>query len=120
MDRREFAKLLACTAAGSALMPRGWGTAAGSSASVNAKAPFLLEPFNYDGVRLLDGILKRQLDATRDTYYNIPHDSLLLGFRRRAGLLAPGEELGGWYGSDTFNTFSQLLSGMARMSRATA
>ncbi len=118
LNRREFSRLLAGVAAGSVLTGRALGSGAANSTNVIAKAPFLLDPFNYDGVRLLDGMLKRQLDATRDTYYNIPDDSLLYGFRKRAGLPAPGEGLTGWYGSDTFNAFPQFLAGMARMSRA--
>jgi uncharacterized protein len=115
--RREFAKLLASAAVSPALFSRSWSSAA--TITADAKVTFRLQPFNYHGVRLLDGMLKRQLDATRDTYFRIPNDSLLLGFRRRAGLPTPGEELGGWYGSDTFNVFPQMLSGMARMARAT-
>jgi hypothetical protein len=78
-----------------------------------------LEAFDYSGVRLLDGLLKKQYLATRDFYLAIPDDSILLGFRRRAGQPAPGKELPGWYGMDVFNAFGQWLSGMARMSKAT-
>ncbi len=60
--------------------------------AANAKALFRLQPFNYGGVCLLERMLKRQLDATRDTYFNIPNDSLLLGFRPRAGMPALGRE----------------------------
>jgi DUF1680 family protein len=89
-----------------------------------------LEPFDYEGVALLDGPLKSQYAAMRAYYFAIPDDDMLRGFRIRAGIRARGEDLGGWYSGDpkrrtwwsngdTFNTFGQWLSAMARMSRAT-
>ena len=44
---------------------------------------------------------------------------MLKGFRRRAGKPAPGAELGGWYSSDIFHVFGQILSGLARLHAAT-
>jgi hypothetical protein len=117
VDRREFAKLLTCAAANSSLTPPSWDSAVESAA--NAKTFFTLQPFDYDGVGLLDGMLTRQLDATRTTYYNIPNDSLLLGFRRRAGMPAPGEGTGWLVWQRHFQYFPQMLSGMARMAKAT-
>jgi hypothetical protein len=93
-----------------------------------------LETFEYENVRLLDSPLKKQVDETRQFYFNMPNDDILIGFRRRAGLPAPGSEYAGWYGGeadvpdkfkdwwmrgDTFNTFGQWLSGMARLGKAT-
>ncbi len=80
-----------------------------------------LEPFDYGGVRLLDGPLKRQVDAARDYYYyQVPNDDILKGFRRRVGLPAPGRDLGGWCQRDAGEILGQWLSGMARMYKATA
>lgn len=79
----------------------------------------VLEPFDYHGVTLEDGDLKRQFDETRAYYLHIPNDDLLKGFRARAGFPAPGVDLGGWYSSDTFHIFGQILSGLARMYAAT-
>ena len=102
-----------------------------SNASPISGAPkTFMEPFNYEGVRLLDGRMKSQYTAARDYFYAIPNDDMLKGFRIRAGLSAPGNDLGGWYSGDprvkywwsagdTFNVFGQWLSGMARMSKAT-
>jgi len=78
-----------------------------------------LQPFNYEGVRLLEGRLKKQLTETRDFYLAIPDDDILKGFRQQAGLPAPGEDMGGWCSKDTSVVFGQWLSGMARLSRAT-
>ena len=79
---------------------------------------------------LLPGPMKAQYDTMRAYYYAIPDDDILKGFRMRAGQRARGKDLGGWYSGepnrrfwwsngDTFNTFGQWLSGMARMSKAT-
>ena len=91
-----------------------------SPAGNSSVAPTLLASFDYSGVRLLDGMLKKQYDSTRDFYFKIPDDDILLGFRKRAGLPAPGRTLPGWYGKDFFNAFGQWLSGMSRMAKATS
>ena len=78
-----------------------------------------VEPFGYLGVRLDEGPIRRQVDAAREDYLRIPNDDLLKGFRIRAGRPAPGADLGGWYSSDTFHVFGQILSGLARLHAAT-
>lgn len=78
-----------------------------------------IQSFDYHGVTLDGGTLRRQFDETRDFYLRIPNDDLLKGFRARAGQPAPGADLGGWYSSDTFHVFGQILSGLARMYAAT-
>jgi hypothetical protein len=78
-----------------------------------------IEPFGYRGVSLDDGPLRRQVDAAREDYLRIPNDDLLKGFRLRAGKPAPGADLGGWYSSDIFHVFGQMLSGLARLHAAT-
>ena len=79
----------------------------------------MLQSFDYRGVTLEDGPLKRQFDSVREYYLRIPNDDLLKGFRQRAGQFAPGTDLGGWYSSDIFHIFGQVLSGLARMYAAT-
>ena len=87
------------------------------------KAPELgkriVGPFDYRGVTLDAGPLKKQVDEVRAFYLAIPDDSLLKGFRTRAGKPAPGKDLGGWYSSDTFLVFGQIVSGLARLHAAT-
>jgi DUF1680 family protein len=78
-----------------------------------------LATFDYKGVALEGGPLRRQFDEVREYYLRIPNDDLLKGFRARAGLPAPGVELGGWYTRDYYNIFGNLLSGLARMYAAT-
>lgn len=89
------------------------------SASAEPKVKAAIEPFDYRGVTLDDGSMRRQFDETRDYYLRIPNDDLLKGFRERAGRPAPGEKLLGWYGNDTFHIFGQIISGLSRMYAAT-
>jgi len=79
----------------------------------------LLEPFDYSGVRLLDGPLKKQYEAARDYYYQVPNDDILCGFRTRVGLPAPGHTMGGWCQRDSSEVLGQWLSGMSRTYKAT-
>ena len=74
-----------------------------------------MKAFDFNGVSITDRRLLDQFNETLRTYCAIPNDSLLYGFRKRAGLAAPGESLNGWYGDDIFNTFGQYLSGYSRM-----
>src|SRR6516164_4355378 len=80
----------------------------------------LLYPFDYQGVTLQQGPLQEQVNEVRRYYLAIADDDLLKGFRTRAGLPAPGRELGGWYTSDTFLVFGQIVSGLARLYAGTS
>jgi uncharacterized protein len=77
-----------------------------------------LEPFDYEGVRLLPSRFLDQVDGAREVYGSLSNDSILKGFRRAAGLAAPGEDMRGWCSKTSAVIFGQLLSGMARMGRA--
>src|SRR5271169_6542776 len=79
----------------------------------------VLLPFDYKGVTLEDGFLKRQVEGVKAFYLAIPNDDLLHGFRKRAGKPAPGKELGGWYSADNFNIFGLLIGGLSRLYAAT-
>ncbi len=61
------------------------------------EARAVLQNFDYRGVTLDDGSLRRQFDEARDYYLRIPNDDLLKGFRARAHRPAPGADLGGLY-----------------------
>ena len=84
-----------------------------------AHAETVLSTFEYDGVRLLPGRLRDQILRTREVYYSVPDDDVLKGFRQAAGLAAPGAGMRGWCAETSSCIFGQLLSGMARLSRAT-
>jgi hypothetical protein len=118
VNRREFVKSVASASIAPFLLS---GTATplpGDPGQDSSGGHVFLEPFDYSGVRLLDGMLKKQYQATRDFFFNLPNDDMLLGFRKRAGLPAPGNELPG-YSRDVGNALGQWLSAMARMYKAT-
>jgi len=48
------------------------------------------------GVRLAAGPLAGRLGDAAETYGGLSVDRVLMGFRERAGLPAPGPGLGGW------------------------
>jgi uncharacterized protein len=85
----------------------------------HARSRIALEPFDYDGVRLLPGRFSDQAARARHVYHGIPNDDLLKGFREAAGRPAPGRHLGGWCQKSSAVIFGQVLSGLARMGRAT-
>ncbi|QPM68145.1 beta-L-arabinofuranosidase domain-containing protein [Atribacter laminatus] len=93
-----------------------------------------IHPFNFSGVQLKQGRFKKQFDDMKEYYLNIPNDNILKGFRERAKIDAPGEDLGGWYTGDStflrvhpeidkpsnvFSAFGQWLGAFARMYKVT-
>jgi DUF1680 family protein len=125
-SRRTFLKSSAAIVASSALAPHGAFAANDSSASV-------LSQFGFGDVELLEGPLRQQFETNHAFYRNLDEDRLLKPFRQRAGLPAPGEDMGGWYswapladldkpGDNGFapgHSFGQYLSGLARDYAAT-
>lgn len=79
----------------------------------------VLMPFDYDGVRLQPSRFLDQVERAQVVYGTIPNDDILHGFRRAAGLAAPGNGLRGWCSNTSSVIFGQLLSGLVRMGRAT-
>ena len=63
------------------------------------------------------GSLARQFEEVCEYYLRIPNDDLLKPYRQRAGIDAPGADMGGCYVGH--NPFGQFLSGFARMYAAT-
>jgi len=92
-----------------------------------------LTQFGYGDVALLDGPLREQFDRNHAFYRSLNEDALLKPFRERAGLAAPGEDMGGWYswaplsdidarpdnGFAPCHSFGQYLSALARYHAAT-
>ena len=91
-----------------------------------------LSQFDYSEVQLLDGPMLEQFNRNHAFFLALDDDRLLKPFRQKAGLPAPGEDMGGWYSfSDQFDppknmtgyipghTFGQYLSGLARAYAAT-
>ena len=81
-----------------------------------------LHAFGYKDVTLTDGPFGFQALEARAFYLGLSEDSLLQGFRIRAGLPAPGKPMGGWYDPDGFagaHPFGQYVSALARMYAST-
>jgi len=81
-----------------------------------------LNEFPYGAVSLTGGPIKRQYDAIHGHFLALDNDRLLKVYRQRAGLPAPGEDMGGWYDADGFvpgHTLGQYISGLSRIYGAT-
>jgi DUF1680 family protein len=89
-----------------------------SNALPSAADPFA--EFDYGSVQLMGGPLKEQYDRVHAFYLAIDNDRLLKAYRERAGLPAPGAEMGGWYDRDGFvpgHSLGQYISGLARIGK---
>ena len=78
-----------------------------------------LGAFDYEGVALLASRFRRQVEQAVETYGSLPDDSILHGFRRQAGMPAPGEPMRGWCATSSSVIFGQLLSSYVRLGKAT-
>src|SRR4051812_16159341 len=65
--------------------------------SAEPAAPPALQQFGYGDVELLPGPLRDQFETNHAFYAALDEDRLLKPFRQRAGLPAPGDDMGGWY-----------------------
>ena len=100
------------------------GAAIAASTKAGAQAHKPVNPdlavFPYGAVELLSGPLKRQFDENHAFFLSLSEDRLLKIYRQRAGLGAPGEDMGGWY--DDFcpgASFGQYVSALARFAAVT-
>jgi DUF1680 family protein len=124
--RRRFLQSSAAVAAAALVRPR----RAAALAPTPAVPPRLAQ-FSYADVTLLEGPLRQQFDTNHAFYRALDEDALLKPYRLRAGIPAPGPDMGGWYDwVDDFSlqnmhgfcpghTFGQYLSGLARDYAAT-
>ena len=123
ITRRTFVRSIIAAAATSTRVPRLMAQAV----SPVHEGPTVLSQFHYSDVQLLDGPMLTQFRANHDFFLAIDEDALLKPFRQKAGLPAPGPDMGGWYSwSNEFDppnnmtgyipghTFGQYLSGLAR------
>ena len=127
ISRRDLVRGGAAFAA-AALAERSRALASSGSTDANS-AP--LEQFGYGDVELLEGPMRAQFDANHALFLALDEDSLLKPFRERAGLPAPGEDMGGWYdwydgftlqnmhGFAPGHSFGQYVSALARAYAAT-
>jgi hypothetical protein len=119
--RRGFLKDAAITGGLALLAPRSFARAADPVGSTQ------LDTFDYADVRLLPGPMLDQFERNHAFFLALNEDSLLKPFRQKAGMPAPGDDMGGWYSwSKDFDpprnltgyvpghTFGQYVSGLAR------
>jgi DUF1680 family protein len=113
-NRREFLRF---AAAASAVLARD-RPAAGSTRLVDRRMEHgqPLQEFGYGQVSLAPGLQERQLEETHSVLMHLDDDDLMKVYRQRAGLPAPGCNLGGWYSAETLGaeTFGQWLSALSR------
>jgi DUF1680 family protein len=114
LTRRDFVKAVPLAALTVSQISQGLAQGTSTSPTVITK----IGPLDRD-VRLLESRWQKQYQAARDFYAALPEDDILHGYRKAAGLPAPGKTLGGWCEQNSNTVFGQWLSGMSRMYRAT-
>jgi len=65
--------------------------------SAEQETSLRLDEFGYGEVTLAPGLAETQFEQTQTVLMGLNEDSLLKPWRLRAGLPAPGPDLGGWY-----------------------
>src|SRR5580700_9134926 len=93
------------------------GTVARRSPAISAPPKIAFSEFDYADVRLTGGPFKDHYDRILASYLALDNDRLLKVYRQRAGLPAPGDDMGGWYDADGFvpgHTLGQYISGLSR------
>ncbi len=88
--------------------------------SIVAREP--LNQFDYAQVKITGGPFAEQYAAMHAQYLALSNDRLLKVYRQRAGMPAPGADMGGWYDLDGFvpgHSLGQYISGLARVGAAT-
>src|SRR5262245_44959150 len=91
-------------------------------AAERARSRELLRELPYSAVQLTGGPFKQQYDALHAHYVSLDNDRLLKVYRQRAGLAAPGTDMGGWYDLNGFvpgHALGQFISGLARIGAST-
>jgi len=109
-----------------------WGVGLASARVQGVTGTPALSLLRRDEVLLLKGPLRTQFDHQQGLFLGIDNDALLKPFRSRAGLPAPGADMGGWYDNSTDfrcdpgnpnvdfhgfipgHSFGQYVSGLAR------
>lgn len=111
LSRRSFVKVAAAFAVAPPLT---------ADAASDSREP--LRQFDYADVQLTGGPFAAQYHALHAHYLALSNDNLLKVYRQRAGLPAPGKDMGGWYDLDGFvpgHSLGQYISGLARFGACT-
>jgi hypothetical protein len=114
VSRRDFVKGVASIGGATVLAAATRPSAAATVTSVRR-----IETLDYQNVSLGRSHWQRQYQLAHEFYSGVSNDDILHGFRRAAGLAAPGQPLGGWQARNSAGVFGQWLSGMSRFHRGT-
>ena len=77
-----------------------------------------LKELDYSQVKLTGGPLGDQYRRIHAAYLKLDEDRILKVYRQKAGMPAPGSDMGGWYDADGFvpgHLIGQFISGLARI-----
>jgi uncharacterized protein len=74
--------------------------------------------FGYGAVELLPSRFRDQALQAAETYGGLDEDMILKGFRKQAGLPAPGPDMAGWCSATSAVIFGQIVSGLVRLGKA--
>ena len=97
------------------------GTAASLAVSHRgqaAPARTRLKELAYSQVKLTGGPLGAQYERMHAAYLRLDEDRVLKVYRQRAGMPAPGADMGGWYDAAGFvpgHLIGQFISGLSRI-----
>src|SRR5438876_4121389 len=97
------------------------GSAAGCVLAAGAASPaerVKLREFSYGQVTLTEGPMAAMYQRMRAHFLKLDEDRLLKVYRQRAGMPAPGLDMGGWYDADGFvpgHLIGQFISGLSRI-----
>ncbi len=77
-----------------------------------------LREFAYGDVKLTEGPIGEMYRRMHAHFLALDEDRILKVYRQRAGMPAPGKDMGGWYDADGFvpgHLIGQFISGLARI-----
>jgi DUF1680 family protein len=107
LSRRTFLGSAACAVAAGAARP---------------EDRLRLREFPYSQIALTEGPIAAMYHRVRAHFLTLDEDRLLKIYRQRAGLPAPGRDMGGWYDATGFvpgHLIGQFLSGLSRLHACT-
>jgi uncharacterized protein len=108
MTRRTFIGAAACLT----------GLRGGHAAPASTR----LQELAYSQVKLAGGPVGAQYERIHAAYLKLDEDRILKVYRQRAGMPAPGADMGGWYDANGFvpgHLIGQFISGLSRIYAST-
>ncbi len=89
-----------------------------SRPSVRSAVRSAVREFAYSQVTLTNGPIADMYRRVHTHFLTLDEDRLLKVYRQRAGMPAPGRDMGGWYDAEGFvpgHLIGQLISGLSRI-----